>query len=62
MDKTLNQFAVYDSDTLVTLTKGQRHQTWYELVDPTQGCNNAKFRKPGLKTVRERANDTMFFN
>ena len=26
-------YAVYDSDTSVTLIKGQGHQTWYKLVD-----------------------------
>ena len=31
------QFAVYDSDTPVTLKQGQSHQTQYELVDPEQG-------------------------
>ena len=29
------QFAVYDSDTPVTL-KGKGHETWYELLDPKQ--------------------------
>ena len=35
------QLAVYDSDTPVTLKQGQGHQIQYELVDPSQGCNNA---------------------
>ena len=39
------QFAVYDSDTPVTLKQDQGHQTWYELEDPKQGYNNAKFEK-----------------
>ena len=30
------QFAVYDSDTPVTLKQGQSHQIWDELVDPKQ--------------------------
>ena len=37
------QFAVYDSDKPVTLKQGQSQQTWYDLVDPKQGYNNAKF-------------------
>ena len=44
VDKNLiKQLAVYDSDAPVTLKQGQSHQTWYELVDPKQGYNNAKF-------------------
>ena len=30
-----------DSDIPVTLKLDQEHQTWYELVDPKQGYNNA---------------------
>ena len=44
-----NKFAIYDS---VTLEQGQVHQTWYKLVNPKQGCNNAKFEKPCLNNVR----------
>ena len=56
MDKNLKkQLAVYDSDTPVTLKNGQGYQTWYELVDPKQGYNNAKFKKPRLNGVREKA-------
>ena len=33
------QFAVYDSDTPVTLKHGQGHQTWYELTAPKQDSN-----------------------
>ena len=40
-----NQFAIYNSDTPVTLKQGQGHQTWYELVDPKQVYINAKFKK-----------------
>ena len=36
------QFAVYDSETPVTLIYGQCHQTWYKLLDPKQGFNHAK--------------------
>ena len=38
------QFAVYDSDTSVTLKQDQGHQTWYELLDPKQGYNTAKLK------------------
>ena len=31
------QFAIYDSDTSVTLKQGQGRHTWYILVDPKQG-------------------------
>ena len=40
----------------VTLKQGQGHQTWYRLVDPKQGYNNAKFEKACLDSVCERAN------
>ena len=43
------KFAAYDSVSSVLLKKGQGHQTLYELVDPKQGYNNAKFEKPLLK-------------
>ena len=63
MDKNQNkQFAVYDSDTPVTLKQGQGHQTWYELEDPKQGHNNAKFEKPCLNSVCERANNKVIAN
>ena len=42
------QFAVNDSDRPMTLKQGHGHQTWYELVDPKQGYNNAKSEKPCL--------------
>ena len=32
-----NNFAVYGSDTFVTLKQGQGHQTWYDLVHHKQG-------------------------
>ena len=54
------QFAVYDSDTSLILNQGQGHQTWYELVDPKQGYNNAKFENLCLKTVSEKANKKVF--
>ena len=44
--KSKKRFAVYDSDTSVTLQQGEGDQTCYELADPKQGYNNAKFEKP----------------
>ena len=44
----------------MTLKQGHGHQTWYELVDPKQGYNNAKFEKPRLNSVHEKANDKDF--
>ena len=58
--ESLFLFAVCDSDTPVTLKKCQVLQTWYELVDPKQGYNNAKFEKPCLHSVCEKANNEVF--
>ena len=60
MVKTKKQFAVYDSDTSVTLNQGQGHKIWYEVADPKQGFNNAKFEKLCLKSVHEKANNIFF--
>ena len=54
------QFAVHDSDTSVTLNQSQIHKIWYELVDPKQCHNNAKFEKLRLNSVRVKANDKLF--
>ena len=54
------QFAAYDSEIPVTLKQGQGHQTWYKLVDPKQGYNNAKFGKPRFNTVSEKASYKVF--
>ena len=43
----------YDSDTNVTLKQGQGHQTWYELVDPKQGTNHAKFGRSALNSLHK---------
>ena len=50
------QFAVYDSDTPVTLKHGQCHQTWYKLVDlkiiqslKKKTCLNSVCEKPTIK-------------
>ena len=46
VDKDLRkQFAVYDSNTSVTLKQGQGHQTWNDNVDPKQDYNRAKFER-----------------
>ena len=55
-DKNLKTFAAYDSDTPVTLKHGQGHQTWYGMVDPKQGYNPVKFKKPHWNSVHEKAN------
>ena len=60
VDKNLKINLQFDSDTPVTLKQGQGHQTWYELVDPSQGYNNAKFEKPHLNSVYEKNNDEVF--
>ena len=44
----------------MTLKQGKGHQAQYEMVDPKQGYNNAKFQKPHLSNVRERANNKAF--
>ena len=44
----------------MTLKQGQGHQTWYELVDPKQGYNNAKFEKPRLNSVHEKSTMKVF--
>ena len=60
VDKNPKQFAVYDSDTPVTLKQGQGHQTWYELVDTKHGYNNAKFENPRFNNVHEKDNDKVY--
>ena len=60
MNKNLKLLEVYDSDTNVTLKQGQGHQTWYELEDPKQGHNNAKFEKPCLNRGSNRAKHNFF--
>ena len=49
-------FAVYISDTTVTLKQSQGHQTLNDNVDPKQGYNHAKFeRSCFINIVREKA-------
>ena len=45
----------------MTLKYGQGHQTWYELPDPVQGYNYAKFERPSLNSVRQKANVEVIF-
>ena len=54
------QFVVYNSDKPLTFKQGQGHQTWYELAEPKQGYNNAKFQKPCLNSVHKKAKDKVF--
>ena len=54
------QFAVYISDTPVTLRQSQGHKTYNENVDPEQGYNYAKFERSRFNSVREKANIKVF--
>ena len=59
------QFAVYHSDTLVTLKQCQGHQTWCALVDPKQSRINVelkKKKKTRLNSVHKKANVKAFCN
>ena len=63
VEKNLSFFffnVVYHSDTPVTLKQCQGHLIWYKLVDPKDGYSKAKFEKPRLNNVPERANDKVF--
>ena len=51
------QFAVYISDTPVTLKQSHGHQTQNEDVDPEQGYNRAKFESD----VREKENFSLVY-
>ena len=48
-------FAVYISDTTVTLKQSQGHQTLNDNVDPKQGYNHAKFERSCFNGLREKA-------
>ena len=50
MDKNL-ETTVNDSDIPVTLKQGHGHQPWFELLDPEQDYDYAKFEKPPLSSV-----------
>ena len=38
------------------MKQGEGHQTWYELVNPKQGYNHAKFERPSLNSVHQKVN------
>ena len=44
----------------MTLKLGQDHQTWYDLLDPKQGFDHAKFERPPLHSVSQKANIKVF--
>ena len=44
----------------MTLKQGQGHQNWYESVDPQQVYDHAKFERPPLNSVCEKAK--MYFS
>ena len=46
----------------MTLKWCQRHQTWYELLGPMQGNNHAKFQRPPLNSVHQKANRKILSN
>ena len=54
------QFAVYISDTPVTLKESQGHHTQNNNVNPKQSYNPAKFERFCFKGVREKANVKVF--
>ena len=57
------QFAVYISDTSVTLIQSQGHQTYNNNIDPMYGYyNHAKFERSCFNSVHEKANVEFFFN
>ena len=53
-------FALYISDTPVTLKQSQGYQIYNDDVDPKQGYNHAKFGRSCFHGVRERANVKSF--
>ena len=55
------QFAVYISDTSVTLTQSEGHQTYSNSVNPKQGYNHKKFERSCFNGVQEKAKFKGFF-
>ena len=55
------QFAVYISDTPVTLTHGQGHKIYNDNVDPKQGYNHAKFEQSCLMVSQKKRMLKIFF-
>ena len=56
------QFAVYISDTPGTWKQSLGHKPYNDNVNPKQGYNHAKFQRPCLNGVREKANVIIFLN
>ena len=55
------QFAVYISDTTVTLKQSQGHQTYNDNVDSKQGYNHTEFERSCFNGVQEKVNIKVFF-
>ena len=49
------QFAVYISDTPVTLRQSQGHQTYNDSVDAKQGYNHETLKDPDLMVSEKKA-------
>ena len=56
------QFALYISDTPVTLKQSQDHQTYDENIHPEQGYNHAKFKRSRFNSVSKKDNGKYFSN
>ena len=56
------QFAVYISDTSVTLIQSQGHQTYIDNADQKQGYDHVKFERSCFNGVPEKANVNFFSN
>ena len=60
--KTLKvQFAVYVSETPVTLEQSKGQRAYDENVDPEEGYNRAKFERYRFNSLREKGNVKGFF-
>ena len=46
----------------VTLKQDRGNQTWYELADPKQVYDNAKFEKPCLNSVSKKKTTIKFLS
>ena len=55
------QFAVYISDTPVTLKQSQGHQTYNHNVEPKKCYNHATIKYPALIVSKKRANVKVVF-
>ena len=56
-----SQFAVYISDTSVSLKQSQGRKKYNDNVDPKQGYNHAKFEKKVALMVSEKKLMLIFF-